>query len=468
MQAARALAYPAADMIRLAPDLRVSFGSPARFGGAEVAWDGKGAVNGHMLVCGPSGVGKTFQLDRIIRTLAEAGAERVHVVSPHGDLCDGLPASLVSTVRFSETSPFGLQVLELSDDPELGGVRRRANAFIDLLARQGALGPRQKTALYRLLVDGYRRFGFEVENPRSWGLEFDPRPGAKAGTKRYPTLSDLRAAVWRRYLMLKTGQTENAVAALEKVLKLAKTRARLRVKLGKAEGEEEANKIQAALEAAQGQAKDAFNEGLAAIDTGDELEELLLWDNADAVKSLYDRLEALERAGIFKGEPPPFDPSKPVWVYDLQPLTAPEQQLFVGCLLERILLSAKAKGRASGPCEFVVVDEAHLFVTDDGESPENRIAKEARKWGLGMILASQSLTHFSDDLLTSSAVKLVLGCAEIYREPLRRKLGLDMVELKSGKKVNPLSFLKPQKTALISVAMRGENRPMVEVDLPSA
>ena len=83
----------------------------------------------------------------------------------HGDLCDGMPEDQVHTVRFSEQSPYGLQPLELLDDPDLGGVRRRALAFIALMARQGALGQRQRPALFRLLVEGYRRFGFYADVP---------------------------------------------------------------------------------------------------------------------------------------------------------------------------------------------------------------------------------------------------------------------------------------------------------------
>ena len=45
---------------------------------------------------------------------------------------------------------------------------------------------------------------------------------------------------------------------------------------------------------------------------------------------------------------------------------------------------------------------------------------------------------------------------------MRRKLGLDMIEYK-GKKYNPLRFLKPQQTALVSVATKGESKPMIEV-----
>ena len=137
-----------------------------------MVWDSKQAINGHMLISGPSGTGKTFQLNRLIAFLPQQGVSRIHVLNVHGDLCDGMAEDQVHTVHFSEQSPYGLQPLELLDDPDFGGVRRRALAFIALMARQGVLGQRQRPALFRLLVEGYRRFGFYADVPTTWGLDY--------------------------------------------------------------------------------------------------------------------------------------------------------------------------------------------------------------------------------------------------------------------------------------------------------
>jgi hypothetical protein len=71
----------------------------------------------------------------------------------------------------------------------------------------------------------------------------------------------------------------------------------------------------------------------------------------------------------------------------------------------------------------------------------------------------------------SASAKLILGCPEIYREPMRRKLGLELVEGRgpdgkpSGKRHNPLAYIRPQETAIASISNRGENRPMVGITL---
>ena len=333
------------------------------------------------------------------------------------------------------------------------------------MARQGALGQRQRPALFRLLIDGYRRFGFMVDDPRTWGLDFDPR-GRNGLVKRYPTLKDLKASVWTRLVMMRAGQTQTAALAVEKVFALAKRRAQLRKRLN-GPACDDLDKIEAALVKARAEARDAFAEGMEQVDAGTELEDAILWNNAEGVQSLFDRLEALDMSGIFKGNPPPFPEDVCVHDYNIVALDLKEQQLFVDCLMERLFVGAKRRGESDGPVEFVVLDEADVFTCDDPDHIINRMVKETRKFGVGMILAGQSFEHFSDDLLTSAAVKLVLGCPEMFLEQTRRRLGLPMVVHGQGK-INPLSTIRPRQTAFAGVTMAGENNPITEIRLARA
>ena len=236
-----------------------------------------------------------------------------------------------------------------------------------------ALGQRQRPALFRLLVEGYRRFGFYADVPTTWGLDHDPRdqPGA---AKRFPTLRDLKDSVWRRLVMMKMGQTQTTTAALEKVVTLAKRRAHLRKRLKTAEGEEH-DKIEAALTKARSEASEAFAEGLEQIDIGTELEELILWNNADGVQSLFDGLEGLDNSGIFRGTPSVFPRGVTVHDYNIKALDVAEQQLFVDCLMERLYVGAKQRGESDGPVEFIIIDEADVFTCDD---PDHIINKGMR------------------------------------------------------------------------------------------
>lgn len=519
---------------RKTPHIVVPFGNHARFD-KHYAYDSRLGINGHMLMAGPSGSGKSHQLNRVILSLAEQGAQ-VFVVDVHGDLGDfsdiaphratPIPNNLVQTIDFGEHTPNGLPPLDLL--PGIGP-RKRANSFINLLERQSVLGPKQKTALFRLLMDLYQQHGFQQEDPKTWTLDYDPRrkavrtliprPGMIAlpdlnwfeksqtekdtlkadyglkfngegkfweiaedhpraeeakerwGTsdaKRYPTLADVRRHLWDRLVMMKTGQSAPATRALDRVMSLAAKRARLRTKKLNEALQEDLDKLESQLGKAQAESLDAFKEGMEKLDNGQELEDLLLWDSADAIKGLFDRVEALDRSGIFKGEPPRYNDRIPVARHDIRDLSDPEQVLFVEVLLEHLFAQAKARGEAEGPDTWILLDEAHKFVVEDGDHIINRIVKEARKFGLGIILASQAFVHFSDDLLMSSGLKVVLGCPDIYREPMRRKLGLDMVQLRNGSKVNPISLIKPKDTAMISLTTAGENSPMTDIKIVAA
>lgn len=112
----------------------------------------------------------------------------------------------------------------------------------------------------------------------------------------------------------------------------------------------------------------------------------------------------------------------------------------------------------------MVINKADGFTANDPEHIVNRMVKEMRKFGVGMILAGQSFEHFSDDLLMSASVKLVLGCPEMFQDQTRRRLGLPMAE-RDGRKVNPLSTIRPRQTAFAGVAMAGESRPIAEIRL---
>lgn len=44
----------------------------------------------------------------------------------------------------------------------------------------------------------------------------------------------------------------------------------------------------------------------------------------------------------------------------------------------------------------------------------NIISKEARKFGLGLICASQSPTHFSEDFISNVGTKIILGLDQMF------------------------------------------------------
>ena len=103
---------------------------------SEVNLDFSKLINGHILLVGKSGSGKTYTLrqllDQII-TQTKGKNFRAHIIDVHGDIeIDG-----ASSVKFSESTDFGFNPLVINPDPDYGGVRKRIQSFISSLNRTG-------------------------------------------------------------------------------------------------------------------------------------------------------------------------------------------------------------------------------------------------------------------------------------------------------------------------------------------
>jgi len=182
----------------------------------------------------------------------------------------------------------------------------------------------------------------------------------------------------------------------------------------------------------------------------------LKYDKAETIRSVYERIKTIEDSGIFKNKKPNFDRSKPIKRYDIKTLIKEEQKMFVDVLLEMIFVKAKENGQVDEPQTFIVIDEAHIFINDEDSHIINVIAKEARKFGIALILASQSFTHFSEDFLQSTATKIVLGIDEMYHDGSAKKLRIEP---------KMFSYIVPHQKILVQVKNKGEKaKPLTLVE----
>lgn len=436
-----ALAQPSARRIRPAPAADIAFGQPCNFRGEPdqtrrpVVWRNANALNGHMLLAGGSGSGKTHQLRRIIAQAAGQGI-RAHVIDVHGDIA----LDDAHTVRFSESTTFGLNPLEVSADPDFGGPRNRTLAFAATLTRLTQLGARQKIALIRLIMDVFRAYGFNHDDPRTWTLDFDPRDWAKT-KKRYPTISDLKDHTLKKLRSMKFGMSSSCTSAFEALAREIRKHQKMRVDVARGAADP------SAIATLRDKCIDAFAKGLERMETGTELDDMIAWDSADAVKGLFDRIDALEACGVFRGTRPDFPAGAQIHRYDISALRRDDQQLFVDTMLSDVFFRAKQAGEASGVTQFVVLDEAAIFIDEDPDHIINVVVREARKFGLGVILASQSLTHMTEDLVASAGTKFILGVDEMFHQKMESRLALP-----KGK----LRFIRPKATALVQVKSSGD------------
>jgi len=96
--------------------------------------------------------------------------------------------------------------------------------------------------------------------------------------------------------------------------------------------------------------------------------------------------------------------------------------------------------------ELLVIDEGKRFVGESNEDILNKISNEARKFGLGLWIMSQTPDHFPDDFIKATGTIIVLGLATADTNLAARKLGVEETMLKS---------IVPQKSAVVQVKTKG-------------
>lgn len=412
--------------------------------GQPLLYQTRNVTNPHWLVVGGSGDGKSHQLRRIATLAArENQGVRVYLLDVHGDLVTD--NSLTSTVRFSEVAPFGINPLTINSDPEYGGVRRRANSFSLMMRKYAASKPgeRQVAVIRNLITDLCASRGIVQDDPKTWNGE-------------PPTLSELEAFARQLFRQLYPKNSKKRSAPLnlsiahllEELGALSDLAREYRTEKNDSPSAEAADACRQAFAACL---EEAFAGKLpSASDFGDS-ESIDIPDSEvrypeSTLQAVCTRLDNLKAMGIFKDTPPDFVRAKPIWRIDLQPLSDEQQGYMVDLYFEKIFLKHKQLGLYDGVRSVIVLDEAHRFVTKESDSIINIAAKEARKFGLMLVFASQRWEHFPKDIIECCASKMILGADTSAFPMLSKKLGIHEKYLKR---------IVPKKRALVMA--RGKN-----------
>jgi hypothetical protein len=390
---------------------------------SEVVWDPSALVNPHVLICGASGSGKSYQAMRLLESAAAAGIE-VDAFDLHDELleCSGACANI-----YSEATRLGTNPLVLSTHPHTGGVRRQVEFVVDLLnSTSRKLGTRQTSARKALLYDTYQTRDITAEDPQSWSrrsiteYEFDGLIAQKDFETLkgcYPIVRDVIRTCERRIRALTLGADSQAVIALERVEKAAAKVAALRSKKAH---RDEIDTAQEKLEVAKQQAIDAYADFVGSIESGQEWQEASRYTSADTLRALHERLSELNSIGVFRANPPTW--SSNLRVHQIGALRDDERRILVYTQCAAILRQCMDQGQADRLRRLIFLDEGHAMLDDDGHSPLNRIVREGRKFGLGLAIGSQSPTDFSADVLVNTATVIVTGLEAADREFAARKL----------------------------------------------
>lgn len=373
-------------------------------------------INSHMLVCGMSGTGKSFQCKRLLDSAASSGIE-IDIFDVHEEL-DGV--SGCRAVKYSQATGFGYNPLVLSADRHTGGINRQIDLLVGLIQDVGQIGIKQESVLRNLLIDTYAASGITQDNPASWArrqISERERAGLIAQQKwselrhYYPTLDDLRSFAMRKIKALTIGGDEKSVVAYEEVVKCTKQLERANKAYGRAVDEAEMEKLSAKVDSIKTKAIDAYTAFIASIKTGRELEDILKYDSVEALSSLINRIDILASTGTFRANEPPFG-NAAVRVHQIKSLSSDQQVLFVKLRLREIFERRKQEGPTRSGTELrhvIFLDEAHKFFNAKSDDIVNVIAKEARKFGIGLWCASQQPTEFPESFLTNVGATILLG-----------------------------------------------------------
>lgn len=414
-----------------------------------VVWDSLKVLNAHMLLVGKSGTGKTYTLNDIIQqfVMQKPGKFKIRVIDVHGDI--DIEGS--SSVKFSESSAFGFNPLAINPDPDFGGVRKRIQSFISALNKTSRkLGPKQESVLRNILLDLYAANGFYEKDSSTWSIHdsYGRRLQHNGRDKKFPTLDDAYRYANFKHKAMFLGTSNKAALLLEDVNKKAKKIYLKQKGMHKAHDKDDVELLKAELHSAGQQAIQSFTDYIAHIENGMELTDLIKYDSIDTLKSIVDRLNNLISSGIFKNVAPDFDPNATIWRYDIKAITdKDEKQLFVYFLLEEIFAQRVQDGMQKDVVEMVFLDEANLFFTDESDNIINIISKEARKFGLGLVCASQSPTHFSEDFISNVGTKIILGLDQMFWDGSVRKLKMEP---------QALSWIVPHEKILVQINNKGD------------
>lgn len=394
-------------------------------------------LNGHMLFAGMSGSGKSYQMMSFLQSAGSQGLQ-VDVFDPHDELHE-IPGAAV--VRFSQATRAGFNPLVLNPDIHSGGVRNQIKFILRLINQTSSkLGPRQAAALSYLLEDVYRARGCFPENAASWVKEelterqFDDltRDNKWAELRRYyPILRDVISYTERQLAAMTTGSDMRSANALERVQKTATRFSSLNKKFRAASTEDEAKAIRTQLEAEKEKAKDYYCEFVESIETGREMQDIHRYSDAATLRSVLERLVGLQNGGIFCSNPPNWNGSN-VRVYQIMSIVDHEEQrMLVHLRANDILRRCQDMGKTDRLRHIIAVDEGNRFMDNEDDNPLNRIAKEGRKFGLGLMIGSQSPTHFSEDFVTNTGTVVFTGLHTNFWKGTCEKMQIDRTILEA-------------------------------------
>ncbi|NWF58976.1 MAG: ATP-binding protein [Fischerella sp.] len=303
--------------------------------GENVYWNPAKLRNGHAVILGTSGSGKTQTLKALAYELPSLFPDiKIVITDFHGDL--ELPGEVCYSL--DAESPHGLNPLVLDLDPKGGGPDLQAIAVSSILRKSLKMGDNQQGLSLNALISCYENRGIFQNNQSTWTLE-------------PPTFADLESELQSR-----------------------------------------------------------------------------VEDGCKDSQKLLLKLAATFKYGIFSKPQPSMN--FPIVRFDLSALSKVPglSAIAAETLLKQLLDSHKLMGEIDGriPRCYALLDEVKEVKSSH---TLEKITSEARKFGLGIIVASQMDSDISNTVLANSSTKMVLGVdqVEVVKVARRFRFALNLV-----------------------------------------
>ena len=431
---------------RLAPSFEFGYGLFKRE--KRYVWTPDEEMNPHLILCGTSGSGKSFMLRLIIDFLRRAN-KHVHVIDLHGDL--SIPGENAMQFGGNQRS-YGINPFEFDTNINMGpGAQIPVIKGMFKATYMKNMGGMQEPIIERLVDDTYREKGLYKDRPETWMVD-DVK-------ERTPSLEDMLALVNEIIDHVTSGFGEFKDVLTARGKELSKLAAILDDP-GKEKKHDEAREKIALiksdlLEICEGYIDHLYLQADSPKHGVDEKEllshrvDLKFYSQKSVVRTLQSiavYIESLMQHEAFNPNPPPVQPGINRW--NLQYMDDSIRPFFVETLVSKVFRAVRARGeyrnlpdkhkenRGKGVDTVIVVDEYQTMLptrTQDRENPNhpiNKVALEARKYGLGIVVVTQSPAVIPQKMFTAVNKKVVLRLEANDMPAAKRFLGVDQAMLR--------------------------------------
>ena len=383
-------------------------------------WNPEALPNGHIVAIGASGSGKTQTLKAIAFSLRQTYPEmQVILLDFHGD--QEIIGETCYPIHMA--SPHGINPLVVNLDPEGGGSNLQAIQMAGILKKSLRLGPNQEGMLIEIIKTCYLKRGIVQEQQETWS--FEP-----------PNFDDIEEELNRRVATAFQDEEKKELAESICVqnLPVGKPNAsgiyfifhqNQLVYIGAARD------IQKRIDGhhhIRYLLKDHYPGETVEIRYYEHLsdwQELIKLENyliqihkpplnqttlrteCKESQKLKLKLAATFQYGVFSRPQPEFN-EKLVRI-DLSKLPTELRAIAAESLAWQLMNQHRLQGEIQGrlPRTFLFIDEAKEMSKKEGSACDQIIA-DGRKYGLSLVMASQSERHLSADVIGNSSTKLVL------------------------------------------------------------